>query len=384
MLALDSALTCVDVSNLTESGSENIRAQLGISLIEVSREHHSAAEPLFFEGPIDDAQKKNFQADTSGAVWVGTFCIRDAVVLGKGLIIAGGKNILMSPYHMPARHAQLVHPNWKSSLMPSGNGRYRLTKPVKLMDIKRPCALLMRGGDHIYGHWLLDILPRLQVLKRSGLKDMAYVVSSETPEFAKELLSLAGVQPDDLIESDEQQAALFCKELYWPTLCRVRSVLSDVAAETFKRLARCCESAVKHYPERIYLPRAQWWKNKRRLVNSDEVAMCLEKHGFERLHPEEFSFREQIARFKKAKMILAECGSAPHNSVFSPRGTRVGILQGNHSAIFIQSAVGRVCGQPTGYLFGESFVRPGNGINGDYLISIDTLDRILSEQFNDV
>jgi hypothetical protein len=48
--------------------------------------------------------------------------------------------------------------------------------------------------------------------------------------------------------------------------------------------------------------------------------------------------------------------------------------------MFIQSAIGRLRRQSTGYLFGESFFRPDNGINGDYLVSIGVLEQVLARE----
>jgi capsular polysaccharide biosynthesis protein len=131
-------------------------------------------------------------------------------------------------------------------------------------------------------------------------------------------------------------------------------------------------------PERIWLPRSRATGNKRRLVNAAEVGDCLSRHGFQALEPERFPIEEQIRIFRGARAIVAEAGSAPHNSVFSPAQTRVAIVQGNHASMFIQSSIGRLRAQPTGYLFGETFLRPGNGINGDYLLSIDILEQALA------
>lgn len=68
--------------------------------------------------------------------------------------------------------------------------------------------------------------------------------------------------------------------------------------------------------QRIFISRAG---SARRNFNEDEVFSVLQKYGFERLAPEDFSFEEQMTLFNDAKFIVAGSGAALTNLLFVNR-----------------------------------------------------------------
>jgi capsular polysaccharide biosynthesis protein len=57
--------------------------------------------------------------------------------------------------------------------------------------------------------------------------------------------------------------------------------------------------------------------------NREELETFFAAEGFEVVYPERFKFLEQVAMFRDAEYIIAEGGSAPHNTLFSRPGTKL-------------------------------------------------------------
>ncbi|MEM7761931.1 MAG: tetratricopeptide repeat protein, partial [Cyanobacteria bacterium P01_A01_bin.40] len=71
--------------------------------------------------------------------------------------------------------------------------------------IEGKVALLSGLAGHVYYHWMFDILPRLELLRRSEIKLKEidwFVVNSLGKPYQKETLSLLGIPQDKIIESD--------------------------------------------------------------------------------------------------------------------------------------------------------------------------------------
>ena len=81
----------------------------------------------------------------------------------------------------------------------------------------------------------------------------------------------------------------------------------------------------------------------------------LEARGFTTIRPDELSFGHQVQMFDRAQWVVGTAGSALHNTVFSPVGTRVLVLMSDHPEAqrFAQAGIGAVRQQPTGFLFGS-------------------------------
>jgi capsular polysaccharide biosynthesis protein len=89
--------------------------------------------------------------------------------------------------------------------------------------------------------------------------------------------------------------------------------------------------------------------------NRPAIEAIAERAGFTLVQPEKLSMPAQLALFETATMIVGEYGSALHNSIFAEPGTIICALRGNsrHPG-FIQSGIGTVLGQETGYVFGNT------------------------------
>jgi capsular polysaccharide biosynthesis protein len=71
--------------------------------------------------------------------------------------------------------------------------------------------------------------------------------------------------------------------------------------------------------QRIFISR----KERRRVINEDELVAVLTKFGFKSIAPESMSVAEQISLFAAAEVVIGAHGGALTNTVFCSPGTKV-------------------------------------------------------------
>lgn len=186
-------------------------------------------------------------------------------------------------------------------------------------------ALLSSLAGHVYYHWMFDILPRLELLRRSDLKFKEidwFVVNSLSKPYQQETLNLLGIAQDKIIESD-RHSHIQASELIVPSfpgyLDWVPEGTIKFLRETFLPQINSNRNNQNH--AKIYVSRAR--AKNRRLVNEIEVSQLLTKSGFVTVFLEEMSFLEQVKIFANAKMIVSPHGSGLTNLVFCSPHTQV-------------------------------------------------------------
>jgi tetratricopeptide (TPR) repeat protein/capsular polysaccharide biosynthesis protein len=186
-------------------------------------------------------------------------------------------------------------------------------------------ALLSSLAGHVYYHWMFDILPRLELLRRSEVKFKEidwFVVNSLSKPYQQETLNLLGIAQDKIIESD-RHSHIQASELIVPSfpgyLDWVPEGTIKFLRETF--LPQINSNQNNQNQAKIYVSRAR--AKNRRLVNEIEVSQLLTKSGFVTVFLEEMSFLEQVKTFANAKMIVSPHGSGLTNLVFCSPHTQV-------------------------------------------------------------
>ncbi len=219
-------------------------------------------------------------------------------------------------------------------------------------------ALIIGPGYQIFGHWMAEFLPRLAVLAACGhdIEALTFAVPADTPRFGLELMTLFGVPPGR-IETYGANEVLQPDNLLLPTLInggvRYAPLLADAVARFKRQMVRAGHSLeLPGGPPRIFLTRG---RGNRRLENRAIIEAMARAARFTLVRPETMSLPTQIALFGGAREIIGEYGSAFHTALFSPPGTVLCGLRGSHTHPgFLQSGIGEVLDQPTGYCFGQN------------------------------
>ena len=229
---------------------------------------------------------------------------------------------------------------------------------LRVRDIEGEVVILSGFPYQLYGHWMVDFMPRLQMLRVSGrrLSNLRFLLPSDLPDFALEWLALAGVKPDQIIPYDPDSDLCQCEHVLIPTNLRSggRALPSMAQAALWMTQIACSEPVS---PTRsLYISRESWGNITRKLENYEEVEGIMGDHGFEIVYPEKLSIAGQAELFASAKIIAGDYGSGLHNTIFSYPMTPVIALRGTelHPG-FLQSGLCEIRSQPLSYIFGRTW-----------------------------
>jgi capsular polysaccharide biosynthesis protein len=175
-----------------------------------------------------------------------------------------------------------------------------------------------------YSHWMMDLLPRLDLLARAGYgpeKVDRYLVNLGNAPYERETLTLAGI-PKEKIFPVSAASHFRCERIITTSLradhwqhtlpARVPGYLRDLAGVTVGGTSR---------RRRLYLTRRS--ASFRRVLNEEALLPVLARHGFEIFDPGTLSVVEQAKIFASAEAIISPHSSAMTNLIFCTPGTAV-------------------------------------------------------------
>ncbi len=210
----------------------------------------------------------------------------------------------LSPYYGVRRPTQ--HPVFLRWRLPAVN-------PV----VGSVGVLTTRGGDNYY-HFLTDVLPRLELLRRAGACPDAYLVNRVT-RFQRDMLDHLGLTADRCLGSDKYPH-LQADELVVPSLPDADLRTPPFVVAWLR--ARFLPAALAAPHRRLYVGRGDK-KRTRRVVNEAELLAALEPLGFEPVDPGSMSPAEQVRAFAEAECIVGPHGAGLTNLAFAPPGAAV-------------------------------------------------------------
>ncbi|MEO1145641.1 MAG: glycosyltransferase 61 family protein [Cyanobacteria bacterium J06638_22] len=185
-------------------------------------------------------------------------------------------------------------------------------------------AILSGLSNSVYFHWMLDVLPRLEMLRQAEV-DLAtvdyFLVDSDRP-FQRQTLERLGI-PLEKTLAPADVPHLEARSLLLPSFPASISWMPEWSLDFLRRTFLPCDrqdtAAAPH--RRLYITRAK--AGVRRLINEAHLIAALEPWGFEVVDLEQFSVVEQAQLFAEAAIILTVHGSGLTNLVFCQPGTTV-------------------------------------------------------------
>ena len=175
-----------------------------------------------------------------------------------------------------------------------------------------------------YSHWMMDLLPRLDLLARAGYgpdKVDRYLINPGGAPYERETLALAGIPPEKLVPVSA--ASHFRCERIVTTSLRAhhwQHTLPTWVPAYLRRLAGVTDAETGRR-RRLYLTRRG--ASFRRVANEEELRPVFESHGFEIFDPGSLPVIEQAKIFASAGAIISPHSSAMTNLVFCRPDTAV-------------------------------------------------------------
>lgn len=250
-----------------------------------------------------------------------------------------------------------------------------------IRSVSHPVVNIMMPGMYIYGHWLIDLLPKLYKLQQElNFSKLKIVLPRDIPSYSLDFLKMLGLDETSVLYFDPASEILECAEVILPTKCRIidGSWLAPYVGMMYDEIAGRIEESDTDLPKRLYLSRRRLKKQFRKLVNREEVSEMILSYGFTEIFPEDYSLEEQLKLYKNAELMVGEFGSALHNSLFSSKDLKVISLQSSHIPLLVQWGICNIKGQSCSLLFGET-TEIRKSINSDFLIDLNQLEIALSK-----
>ncbi|WP_276354290.1 glycosyltransferase family 61 protein [Cohnella caldifontis] len=254
--------------------------------------------------------------------------------------------------------------------------------PYPLTRVEGTAALLTHVWSGNYFHWMFDVLPRIDLLRSSGVPIDRYIIQRNEQQIQEDTLNLLGIPKEQRIEIGHDFHAQV------DTLVVPSFVKSDIEhpseyprwAADFLRYEFLYTRDVQPSPEfeRIYVSRANAWQ--RRLLNEEQIQGMLWERGFRTVRLEELPFEEQVRIFASAKVVAAPHGAGLTNLVFCTPGTKViEMLPPNYVSNYFWHLSNQVCLDHY-YLIGDTFAKPQedwwNG-SADFAVDPEKFKRLL-------
>jgi len=187
----------------------------------------------------------------------------------------------------------------------------------KLSKYNNCVAVLTTAGANVYYHWLFDILPRIHLLKESGIfEKIRYFILPELKfDFQKQSLRLLNFPLEKIIEikSNQQIKADF---LFVPSLPSLLGTVNQWSVDFIRNSFLNKNDIISN--RKLYISR----KNAvgRKVENEQLLTNLLKKYNFEIIDPGSMTFDEQIKTFASASHVISPHGSGLSNIVFCNPG----------------------------------------------------------------
>jgi hypothetical protein len=253
----------------------------------------------------------------------------------------------------------------------------------KRRRVKGVALLLARPGDHIYGHWMIDIFPIVWLATMRAGVQPNYILRNDTPEYALAWLRAVARSDSNFIFYDPKSEVLQVESLLISPGLRRGNCLHDEIREYgdwFATLAKAEAGQARGADHQLFVSRRNWSSPHRQLLNRVAIEERFRSRGFELYQPEGEPLSAQISMFRQARCVVGESGSGLHNSVFCAPGTVVGVLGAAQRRPLIQSRLCKIFGQKIAYAVGEALLRansPELRAVAPYVIAPAVIDEFL-------
>lgn len=298
--------------------------------------------------------------------------LQNIEICGSGYIFSEGRVLNENAHTSGVALKRLTDPDYPDNL----SVRDRPNRVV----IDEPVLIVAGPGYDVFGHWLLDFLPRVviaQELLGPLHKSLVLLLPSKTPRWVEGMLqTFCGIERNGIRYYSENEDFVTCRRVCLPSFAHNGNYsMHQMMIDFYGRFGKPVPSNEKR---RICISRKSFSQG--RMFNArEEMERLAAARGFEIVRPEELNFSEQASLFRSAECILGEHGSGLHGSVMSDPGTIVASVGFN----WVQCHVSAAFEQPTIFMNrlqaiedGQAGPRQFAADEGDLIDLLDKIDMV--------
>ena len=254
---------------------------------------------------------------------IGCRFVRDITVLGSGYVFHGEALVT------DGSHLSDVAIEWVERPMPDSP---RALKPARERFVDELAIVAIGPGHLIYGHWLVDFIPRFVIAKEAlgrAYADAKLVLPHDTPRWALTMLhAFTGAEESQFAFYERGIERLALRNACIPSYVHDDYAFHPFADEIFAGLVPLRDRSPLR---RLCISRAAFEGATHGVQKLFETRVAFEaeavRRGYEIVRPETMGIREQAALFASASHVVGEYGSALHSAVFGPSGLRIGYIR---------------------------------------------------------
>lgn len=251
------------------------------------------------------------------------YCSPDVTVSGIGLLWKENKLIVDS---------ELMPPYWKRIAFDNvvSDPNQDVLLPIRVID--EPCISALGWGYDIYGHVIIEMIPRLLVAMKvaeiEGIRPKV-LLRSDAPSWLKGLItSFVGFKSDELLYFNPKIERVKLNKGFFPTypyFGRGFHPFVQVLLDSMSGLPT-------HTPKRegtFFIARSlvPATKGRRMCVNEEIlIEVALSEFGIKAVSPESLNWEDQVKLFRTAHSVIGLSGSALHTAIFADRRLVVGTI----------------------------------------------------------
>ena len=309
---------------------------------------------------------------------IGYLRLNRVYVLGNGLLLDENRKRIRSPY-LPYTFLNSEKGVKLSAGPVKKTSKFTfVTQDLSLKRVTEPVALLTQPGDRIFGHWLVDLLPRLAIT-RNIHQPLRYIVKNEVlnGNAIKDIESIFNI-----FDFDRKKAlglrpvtnAYFCEELIVPSVVRYGQQIHSFVNSLYFPLRNQMNLVDYLDAKKVYLSRRKWTPSgqHRVLINALELEQYYQDRGYRIVYPEQLSFDQKLNLVRNAVEVVGEKGSALHLSLFSNKIKKMTVFlnpdEESAGLPLLQQEICRIQAIDCHYVYGRALES-----NHGYEISIDDL-----------
>lgn len=190
-------------------------------------------------------------------------------------------------------------------------------------------AVLYANGAHMFSHWMFDLLPKIELLRRVGWNENNvdfFIINPAPAKFRSETLRLLGIPEHKVLMCEG--LLVEADMLLFPSRIRTGFKTPRWVREFVRAGLGPAEPHRSKEKLRLYISRAS--ARGRRLENEDAIRNVLERRGYRTVYAENQSVKDFATLVASSGAIAAPHGAGVANVVFAPAGIQVLEMYGAH------------------------------------------------------
>lgn len=257
---------------------------------------------------------------------LGCYLVENIEVSGRGHVFIGGEFL---------DDAEFLPFYWKRLLQ---NNPHIIIDEQKLPTrlIQEPCVVFMGHGPRVYGHFIAEMLPRLELARQCfsdlGIDKPKYLVNSNSPSWLIKMLEELGINNLDIEYYSPSTEKVLLAQGILPSFPSTNGVYHPYSANLYSATLDRLDlvQQVARPNRKVFFSRKGFENNSsktRFMLGADELMLiAVDEFGFEIVSPENLDWKSQIELVQSTGLLVGEAGSALHNSLFAGRGMVLGSL----------------------------------------------------------